>query len=552
MLKLLIVEDERWEREGLVDFIDWGSYRISVAGTACNGIEGFEQAVRIHPDIIITDIKMPGMDGILMSKKIKERLPETKIIILTGYDDFAYAKDAINCNANGYILKNCEEEEMIEVIEKVVEECLKERERAEFENNVNELINQKTSIARQAFFTNLLQGKYTEYEIRKNFQDFGIQDKLNGYYMVAVIKLKDFESGRYIQEVSHNAELSPEALDVLEEIEKSAEKGRIFSICNFMLKELVFGFCNMSTHELEAEMKNLADKVTGKYGTEILAGIGETVNSVTDIRQSYLCAKDTVEACAFWGYSGVENSANLEDIHNSFYNDASEFLIRSTFYSKQIMHSIRAKDEERALTMLQELFENINCYKLRGVSREMVTNILQSILNDVFILIHNLNAAGGQPLPDKYDIFAKNGYLPDIRVIKEEISRYIKTAINSIGAKKLSKDEQIIKNVINIISSRYAADINLRVIASEVYLSPNYLGQMFKKYTGKSINDYICEYRMEKAKALLRLPGEKIVTVANKVGIPNPSYFCTVFKNIYGIAPGEYQKLVMENPHINI
>ncbi len=550
MFKLLIVEDERWEREGLVDFIDWKSYQISIAGTACNGIEGLEQALKICPDIIITDIKMPGMDGILMSKKIKEKLPDTKIIILTGYDDFVYAKEAISFSANGYILKNCEEEEMAEVIEKVVSDCKKERKRTELENNFNDIINQNITITRQAFFTNLLEGNYNENEIQRNFTAFGIEAKLDDTYTVAVIKLKDAESGRYIQEVLLNKEPYWDAAGILEEIEQSVKNSRVFSLSNAGLNEIVFGFCSVSIDYLEAEMNNLVKTISSKYKIDMLAGIGEGVDSVINIRQSYLQARRTLEFCAFWGGMGVEVSHNLEMMYDKFSNDASEFLIRSNFYSKQLIHSIRAMDEDRAQSMLEELFQHIHSCK--GVSLDMVTNILQSTVNDIFVLLYNLNSSGEQSDFEKYSVYGKTEYLPDIRVIKEEISSYIKNAINSIGLKKLSKDEQIIKNVLKIIDNKYADDINLKVIASEVYLSPNYLGQMFKKHTGKSINDYISEFRMEKAKELLKLPSERINTVANKVGIPNASYFCTVFKNLYGIAPGEYQKLIMENPDFEI
>ncbi|MDF2987889.1 MAG: transcriptional regulator [Eubacterium sp.] len=550
MFKLLIVEDERWEREGLVDFIDWESYEIAIAGTACNGIEGLEHALKICPDIIITDIKMPGMDGILMSKKIKEKLPDTKIIILTGYDDFVYAKEAISFNANGYILKNCEEEEMTEVIEKVVRECKKERKRTELENNFNEIINQNITITRQAFFTNLLEGNYNENEIQRNFDDFGIESKLNDVYTIAVVKLKDGESGRYIQEVLLNREPSPGAAAVLEEIEHSVEKSKVFSLSNFGLHEMVFCFSNVTINYLEAEMANLVNVISSKYKTDLVVGIGEGVNSVINLRQAYLHARHSLEFRAFWGGTGIEASHNLDAMYDLFSPDASEFLIRSNYYSKQLIHSIRAMDEERVHSMLEELFQHFHSYK--GVSRDMVTNILQSTVNDIFVLIYNLNSSGEQPDLEKYNIYGKAEYLLEIKIIKDEISQYAKNAISSIGLKKLSKDEQIIKNVLKIIDNKYVNDINLKVIASEVYLSPNYLGQMFKKHTGKSINDYISGFRMERAKELLKLPSEKINTVANKVGIPNASYFCTVFKNLYGIAPGEYQKLVMENPDIEI
>ena len=127
MLKMIIIEDEKLEREGLVDFFDWNDMGVQIIGTACDGIEGMELAEHTKPDIIITDIKMPGMNGLDMSKKIKEILPETKIIILTGYGDFKFAKQAIGISVSAYILKPIEEEELISTVKSIVMECKKNK-----------------------------------------------------------------------------------------------------------------------------------------------------------------------------------------------------------------------------------------------------------------------------------------------------------------------------------------------------------------------------------------------------------------------------------------
>jgi two-component system response regulator YesN len=105
MFRMLIVEDERWEREGLVEFLDWESLGISVAETAVDGIEGLDKALEMKPDIIITDIQMPGRNGIDMARLVLEQLPEVRIVVLTGYDDFEFARAALRFGAVDYVLK---------------------------------------------------------------------------------------------------------------------------------------------------------------------------------------------------------------------------------------------------------------------------------------------------------------------------------------------------------------------------------------------------------------------------------------------------------------
>jgi two-component system response regulator YesN len=119
---MLIVEDERWEREGLLDFLDWSGMGIEIVGAAKDGIEGLELALQLKPDIVITDIKMPGLDGLELSKRIKEKLVHTRIVILTGFGEFDFARQAIQYSVSGYVLKPVEEEDMHSVISKVLRE----------------------------------------------------------------------------------------------------------------------------------------------------------------------------------------------------------------------------------------------------------------------------------------------------------------------------------------------------------------------------------------------------------------------------------------------
>lgn len=551
MFKMLIVEDERWEREGLVDFLDWNSFNIDVVETACDGIEGMEQALKIRPDIIITDIKMPGMDGIVMSKKIKERLPNTKIIILTGYDDFKYAKEAVSFNANGYILKNFEEEEMIQVVQKVVDECEQEKQRTESENSIESRLNESLCVVKAAFFSDLLEGKYAENEQLQQFIDFGIDGYADDEYIAVVVKVQDKESGRIAAEFIYQNEKASEMSRILENMQNIFVSNQVFLLENAGLGETTLCFRNLYQAEdsLKLKMKAIAEQTAKKYGTGIVIGIGDRVTSIYNIRQSYVQARQIIEFSAFWRIFGVLTFRQVDLMHRDFFSKASEFLVQGSYYSKQLVHAIRYVDEDRALLLMNEMFEHIRTSI--GASREYIVNYLQNTINEISILIYQLNKDFEQENDEEY-LIQGTEYLPDLESIEGRLNIYVKRAIAGISGKRLSKDEQITKKVLKLIDERYFTDISLKVLASEVFLSPNYLGMVFKKYTGKSINDYICEYRMEKAKELLKSPEKKINWIAAKVGIPNTSYFCTTFKNTYGMAPGEYQKMILENPVIHI
>ena len=129
----------------------------------------------------------------------------------------------------------------------------------------------------------------------------------------------------------------------------------------------------------------------------------------------------------------------------------------------------------------------------------------------------------------------------------EQVGSITNSKSTTCTGKRNNKDEHIIKTVVKLIEERYMLGISLKIIATDVYLSPNYLGHIFKKYMEKSFNDYLCEFRMEKAKELLKDSNKKISSISEEIGIPNTSYFCMLFKNIYGMAPKEYQEMMLRN-----
>lgn len=140
LVKVIVVDDEYLAREGMKKTIDWSKYGCMLCGEAEDGYKGIELAKKIRPDIVITDIKMPGIDGIHMTQKIKEELPHCKFIIITGYDDFEYARGAVKVNAVDFLLKPVEESELINAIEKASKECNKTMKNIILEREKNYLI----------------------------------------------------------------------------------------------------------------------------------------------------------------------------------------------------------------------------------------------------------------------------------------------------------------------------------------------------------------------------------------------------------------------------
>jgi two-component system, response regulator YesN len=544
MLKMLIIEDERWEREGLLDFLDWNRLGIEIAGLACDGVEGMELAYKTRPDIIITDIKMPGIDGITMSKKIKEFLPKVKIIILTGYDDFKYAKEAINFSANGYVLKPVEEQEMLDIVLKVTEECESENKRIEEEENMKVRLKETYHAAKSRFLAGLLEGRLETQKIEEQMAAFQMHIHHSENLTVAALKplhLQEVQSENMASAIS----LAGNEEDILNALEDIFTEQVVFVFYDEVRKE--FFIClriaddmvDLMNEAVETSVRAAAEK----YGLKFVVGIGDLVVNLMDLKESCQQAIQALEFEVFWNESGISCYSRISSIRKDFHDIVGEFLMRGSYFSKQLLYSVRASDEERVMDLLKEMFEFIQQNK--GAGREMIFNYLYGIMNEVSLLAYNLNR-NVQELEENNNEYGRElAEISSFDSFQEHMYEFFERILSFIGGKKGNKDEAVVKKVMQLVEERYMTDLSLKLAAGEVFLSPNYLGSIFRKCTGKSFNDYVCGYRMEKARELLHSPKNKVNWVASEVGIPNTSYFCTIFKNTYGIAPGEYQETIL-------
>ncbi len=586
MLKLLIVEDEKWEREGLVDFLDWKSFDIAIAGIARDGIDGYEQALNIRPDIVLTDIKMPGMDGIEMSKKLKGIFPNIKIIILTGYDDFKYAKEAIDFNANAYVLKPFEEHELIPVVRKVADLCRKENEKARWEKKVISQLNKSRKTAKINMLLDWISGKISYEDIRNKLEECGVCVSLKETYIIAIIKvyddgssnfstnddrnkllINDVGGGKLLISDDGNSKLitkdegssnfstndSRDKLTIndvdsgklltngskksltnsqeITELIKQYIEQPLFIIENSKENEIIIFW--QTDDYIKEMLNNFASHFCHTFEAGIIFGIGKGCN-LLDISISYNQAKNSIAHQIFWDDYSARFYDDIHRMQESIMERANEFIITGDYFSKQFIHAVSAANEKRVFELLDEFFEFT--YSISGSNKDFIINFIKSIINDVYVYIYTIH----NDFTKKF-LYEKMWKASTIIDLKQKMKTFLENAL-SVQKNRLGYDEQIVKNVINIIEQRYMTPLSLKVIANEVYISPNYLGNIFKNYTGKPFNDFLCEYRMEKAKKLLKIPSIKVNTVADKVGFQNPSYFCTVFKSTFGVAPGEYQK----------
>lgn len=504
MFKMLIVEDERWEREGLLDFLDWGGMGIEIAGTAVDGIDGLEKALTLRPDIIVTDIQMPGMDGLEMSRQIRERLPDVRIVVLTGYDDFSFAREAIQFGANNYVLKPVEEKEMRTALEKVVQECRTAR--------------RKRQAAAEKTITDLLRGRRQDEPPSSLADEYGMPVPAQAYAVLVVVPASRQKGDRIRQALGDAC-----FVQGCDEIEGAS---------------VVIVPCAEGEAELPSE---LADQLLQAAGETSCIGAGGPVPELERLHESYKQAVSAARFGMFRDRRGLVTFAEEEQSKRDFSLRSHDFFKRFQELARQIRMQAAANDPGKLDKLLDHLFGEIALHP--GAGKDYLASLLNGLIGELSLLEEGGTgeAVGGQSAVPGHDLHTLNR----LQDVQSYVRDYIGGVWKRLEAKRNRKDDYIVDKVIRLIDGRYgSSEFSLTMAAEEVFLSPNHLSVLFKKATGKSLHEYLLEHRMRKAEELLRTTRNKISAVAEQVGIPNTSYFGTLFKQAYGMTPGEYQEFM--------
>lgn len=512
MYRLLIVEDEKWEREGLRDFLDWTGLGIEVVGCACNGVEGRKMAEQYRPDIIVADIMMPKMDGLQMSQSIRAFLPNARIILLSGYDDFQFAKRSFDFHAFAYLLKPIVKKPFEEVIFRVLAELDLEKSRAAEQESLRSLLSNYVRVNRDSLFLGLLEhGTKSEY-IRELSSITGL--KPEGRKGIAILALfpvceKEPSPGNPADHLGRGE------LDSIAGVLR--EKGILYVFPRPGNQVVLCMDAPAGESELEAELLELKNELK-RLGMESIIGVGDIVEDISEAHRSYSQAKEAFESRFLAGYGELLFPSGREEPDRKDREKAEAAFYQADDIMKRIAATVQ-KGDRKQYALLTEEFLSL----LRG-NRSMGKLLLG-------VFFHNV--AG-----NCHDVLMRNSLA--------ETRQYLLGCFDAASRESKGgngKEEEIAKRVIEIIEGRYAEELDLKLVSEEIHLSPYYIGSIFKKATGKVFRQYLNDYRIQKAEEILLSRKIQVARLGEKVGIRNPSYFCMLFKERFGFSPGDYRDI---------
>ncbi len=519
MYKLMIVDDEQIEREALKYIFNQADLQISEIREAANGQEAIKLAADFEPDIVTIDIRMPGLNGIEASYVLKKMRPSMKIVLVTAYDNFEYAHEAIKLGVEEFIVKPASDEATIEIVRKCIEKLDADKNLRVQREKLESKIGQISRYLENEFVSSVVNGEIDEQQA-DDYLMFMLNEFTEGFGVVIEMNFSEEEGLKHLNRnimIKRFAEQLSELLD-----------GKMQFMMNQMKNQiqiLVFGYRKeqrtLYVRTIEDEIQMLRDEIDEQSDTRIFYGFGEGYNQISLLWKSFAQAK-----------AGLRNSRLDEEDSNENNDDEaySEIIDENTLCTELLKGN-----RDRAIPMADYILDTI-------VFATSDINETRLKLFEFFTLLDRFLTRDSQvknAMPDYlYD---------DLKSIdsrgeaKNYIHRYLLEILDAIEAQHTNKTPVHLDKAITYIEEHFDEGITIEEVAGVVGFSAYYFGKIFKKTFNKSFTEYLTEFRIDKAKKYLMDPNETVKDVTYKVGYMDPNYFARVFKKHEGVTPTEFR-----------
>lgn len=498
----MLVDDEKLILQGLLNIIEWEQIGLNVVSLAENGQEALDKFEENPVDIVVTDINMPVITGLEILQRIKSTKKEVKFIILTGYDEFEYAKTAIKYGVESYILKPVNEEELTSVLIKIVNDF---KEQKEIENK---LINKNINLMA------LINGKLKIDSFRE-IQSLTNLKNENKDYTVSNILFKDKE------------------INLLNEVEKVLDKKlddkfEIMSEINGNIIVVNEWDKRVTEEDIKEYFETIRESLYKKLKQEVFIAIGSKVKDIKELEESYKISNNLKKYVLTKGYNvcfdiskenGIKTksrtySKEMETLNKFILEkDASKIkeYVGKLFYEEDLLPQNIYDLSLKILLLIDKISEDFKYNK----------NYNHYSLSNVIIDLCNENSR------ESIKIFIENSIIELIKAMTPDSKKYT----------------PIVQQVLNYIEDKYYEELSLKTLSLKYNINSSYLGQIFSKEVGLSFSEYLNRIKNSKARELILNTNMKINDIAQKVGYIDTSYFYRKFKKHYGISPAALREI---------
>jgi two-component system response regulator YesN len=523
-MKMIVVEDEEILRNGICSVGKWESYGIHISGMAKNGLEALEMVKKECPDIILTDVVMPLMDGIELTRELYLQYPQIKVIILSGHEEFEFAKSAIEYKASRYLLKPARIEKIVEAVCEIKEEIEKERLKESEVNRVKEKLKKSMPVLREHYLKQIvLTGirDIEEAESQLNFYDLNIS--VNN---IGVMNLEFDEKKVSIDERSLRVLC---LRNICVKILKNQCRYAIFQkdvdqvviIINYNEDILMKDALNY----LIGKALSIQKEAMSDLNETISVGIGRLKSNISEINKAYYEAEMALSHKFFMGDGSV---IYIGDV---FHEEANDPHYLEQIKLEILMH-LRAGNKEQTVEHLNKYFSELERYSNKGSM--FVRDELVVLIHDVFRTVDDKGLENSNLSKLQKKLVSDLGLYEDTTLpyMEERFVEIVIELIEEINKCRQIRNKGIVDEAMEYIRNNLNKDISLITVADRVYISPNYLSYLFKE-EGENFRDFIIRVKMEKAKELLESGRYNNNQIAYKLGYSDGRYFYQAYKKYY-------------------
>lgn len=537
-MRLLIAEDELWLRKRLVSTIDWSSYGISKVYEAEDGGEALEIALKEKPDIVITDIRMPELSGIDLMKKLNENSIFSKMIVVSGYDDFEYAQGALRMGAINYLLKPVDEEELLDSVKRCVEELKKEKNK--------ETVFDKQSAASEMLMEHIYEDlifETSEKRTEELLQKLSRKEIGFPFQSAAVVNMQIREHTFFV-----NDKVKSDMWSVYQWLRRNLQEDcyecQYLYMRGSQIVLLLFGDDPEAKfmERVENWVQLILEALQKELNISLFMAAGDVTDDFSGIHRSYEMAQKKIKEkrAEEKRILALRNQETEQELNTRFDDVYGEYDF------KLLIKEIRNGDSEKAQTELQAI--------LQSSSRRLQSADMMKLQ---LFYMNFINRIAGACLPE-CEAYADELAMQCMTVMREVIyigsdtivtemwdclRKFVEKLVEVYQENNGKRKHWMIDQVLQYVEENYNTALSTRDIAGRFFMNTSYFSILFHEQMGCTFSNYLINVRVEKAKMMLTQTNMKLYDIAEAVGYTNVQYFSTIFKEKEGLTPSAFRQM---------